>query len=253
LLNASPVRHDGKFVLYWMVASRRTRFNFGLQRALDRARELARPLVVLEALRCDYPWACERFHHFVLDGMADNAERFRPSDVYYYPYVEPQPGADKGLLSELGRHACSIVTDDFPAFMLPRMLEAAARQSAVQMEAIDSNGLLPLSAADRAFPTAHAFRRFLQRELREHLAAFPKANPLARMRLPTLTRLPAPILKRWPKAPGSVLAGSDEQLRRLPIDLHQAHRPLRRGSEPPRRRDNQRALSLPALRPSLQP
>jgi deoxyribodipyrimidine photo-lyase len=201
-----------------MVASRRTRFNFGLQHAVDLARKLARPLVVLEALRCDYRWACGRFHRFVLDGMADNARRFRRAGVYYYPYVEPRVGAGKGLLFELGRHACSVVTDDFPAFMLPRMLEAAARQSDARMEAVDSNGLLPLSAADRAFPTAYAFRRFLQRELRDHLAEFPKANPLARLQLPSLGRLSSPILKRWPKAPDSLLAGSEEQLRRLPVD-----------------------------------
>jgi deoxyribodipyrimidine photo-lyase len=218
VLNDAPVRHDGKFVLYWMVASRRTRFNFGLQHAVDRARELARPLVVLEALRCDYPWACERFHRFVLDGMADNAERFRRAGVDYYPYVEPQPDAGEGLLAELGRHACAIVTDDFPAFMLPRMVEAGARRSAVRMEAVDSNGLLPMSAADRAFPTAYAFRRFLQRNLREHLAAFPRAHPSARLHLPTLGRLPVPVLKRWPKASESLLAGSDERLWRLPID-----------------------------------
>jgi len=217
-LNTGPVRDDGKFVLYWMVASRRTRFNFGLQHAIDRARELILPLVVLEALRCDYRWACERFHRFVLDGMADNAERFRRAGVFYYPYVEPRPGAGRGLLAELSRHACLVVTDDFPAFMLPRMVEAGARQSVVRMEAVDSNGLLPLSVADRAFPTAYAFRRFLQRELREHLAAFPKANPLARLRLPTLGRLPAPILKRWPKATESLLTGSNGRLRRLPID-----------------------------------
>ena len=191
-----------------MVASRRTRFNFGLQHAVDRARELARPLVVLEALRCDYAWACERFHRFVLGGMADNAEGFRRASVYYYPYVESRPGAGKGLLAELSRHACLIVTDDFPAFMLPRMLEAAGRQSAVQVQAVDSNGLLPLSAADRAFPTAHSFRRFLQRNLREHLAAFPQANPLARLRLPKLSRLPAQILKRWPAASEKDLAGT---------------------------------------------
>jgi deoxyribodipyrimidine photo-lyase len=111
-----------------------------------------------------------------------------------------------------------IVTDDFPAFMLPRMLEAGARQADVRMEAVDSNGLLPLSAADRAFPTAHAFRRFLQRELREHLAVFPKANPLARLRLPTLGRLPAPIAKRWPAASARPLAEPDALLRTLPID-----------------------------------
>ncbi len=217
-MNDKPVRTDGKFVLYWMVASRRTRFNFGLQLAIDRARKLGRPLVVLEALRCDYPWASARFHRFVLDGMQDNAERFERAGVSYFPYVEPRPGAGKGLLSELSRRACSIVTDDFPAFMLPRMLEAGARRSEVRMEAVDSNGLLPLSATDRVFPTAYAFRRFLQRELPEHLAAFPKANPLARVKLPRLDRLPAPILARWPVASGSLLAGSADPLGLLPLD-----------------------------------
>ena len=218
VLNGSPVHHDGKFVLYWMVASRRTRFNFGLQRAVDWARELARPLVVLEALRCDYPWASERFHRFVLDGMADNATRLRKAGVYYYPYVEPQPGDGKGLLAELSRHACLVVTDDFPAFMLPRMLEAAANQSVVRLEAVDSNGLLPMRATDRVFPTAHAFRRFLQRELRKYLVEFPKENPLARLRLPVLGRFPSGILSRWPRATDKLFSASHEGLRKLPID-----------------------------------
>jgi len=40
------------------------------------ARQLARPLLVLEALRCDYPWASARFHRFILEGMRDNAAAF---------------------------------------------------------------------------------------------------------------------------------------------------------------------------------
>ena len=194
------MRTDGRFVLYWMISARRTRFNFGLQQAADHARELGKPLVVLEALRCDYPWASERFHRFVLDGMEDNAERFRRSGVHYHPYVEPRPKAGKGLLAELAGHACVVVTDDFPAFFLPRMVETAARRCPVRMEAVDSNGLLPISATDRAFPTAYGFRRFLQRELPEHLEAFPKPDPLRRLQLPERSRLPSPIGKRWPRA-----------------------------------------------------
>jgi deoxyribodipyrimidine photo-lyase len=42
---------------------------------------------VLEALRCDYPWASDRLHQFVLGGMADNQAAFARTDVLYYPYV----------------------------------------------------------------------------------------------------------------------------------------------------------------------
>ncbi len=33
--NAAPVRSEGKFVVYWMIASRRTERNFSLQRAIE--------------------------------------------------------------------------------------------------------------------------------------------------------------------------------------------------------------------------
>ena len=36
------------------------------------ADELRRPLLVFEPLRCDYRWASDRLHRFVLDGMAAN-------------------------------------------------------------------------------------------------------------------------------------------------------------------------------------
>ncbi|MCG8608697.1 deoxyribodipyrimidine photolyase, partial [bacterium] len=56
-----------------MTANRRVRYNYSLQRAVELAVELRKPLVVLEALRCGYQWASDRLHRFVLDGMSDNA------------------------------------------------------------------------------------------------------------------------------------------------------------------------------------
>ena len=68
--NPHPVRPDRKLVLYWMTSSRRLSWNFALDRAVDWARHLDRPLVILEALRCDYPWASERLHRFVAEVVA---------------------------------------------------------------------------------------------------------------------------------------------------------------------------------------
>jgi deoxyribodipyrimidine photo-lyase len=106
VLNASSVNGAGDFVLYWMIAYRRVRRNFALQRAVKWAHELNKPLVILEALRSGYPWASDRLHRFVLDGMADNARRLESRPVSYYPYVEPALDAGKGLLAALGSHDC---------------------------------------------------------------------------------------------------------------------------------------------------
>lgn len=56
---------------------------------------------------------------------------------------------------------------------------AAGRGLGVRLEQVDGNGVLPLRAADRAFPTAAAFRRHLQRTVPPFLAELPAAAPLA--------------------------------------------------------------------------
>jgi deoxyribodipyrimidine photo-lyase len=214
--NDRPVARDGHFVLYWQIAARRTRYNFALDHALARAAALDRPLVVLEALRCDYRWASDRLHRFVLDGMHDNAAAYARAGIAYHGYVEPSRGAGRGLLAALAAQACLVVTDEFPCFFLPHMIAAAAKQLPVRLEVIDGNGLLPLSQSPREFPTAYAFRRFLQRELAPHLAVTPTAAPLQRLRR-TPFALPRAIRQRWPAR--SLEALRDPQtLAALPID-----------------------------------
>jgi deoxyribodipyrimidine photo-lyase len=196
----APMNPDGQYVLYWMIAFRRAGWNFSLQRAVGLAEKLGKPLVVLEALRCDYPWASPRFHGFILDGMRENARRFSHKLVFYYPYLEDQVGAGKDLLIALARHACVVVTDDFPCFFQPKMVAAAADKIEVRMELVDSNGLMPLRAADKVFLTAASFRRFVQKELARHIRFSPEPDPFAGVALPTLAALPKEIGDRWPPA-----------------------------------------------------
>ncbi len=216
--NQAPVRDDGDYVLYWMISARRTGWNFGLERAADWARALGKPLLVLEALRCDYPWASDRLHRFVLQGMADNARRLERTRAAYYPYVERKPGEGRGLLEALAGRAAAVVTDDFPCFFLPRMVDAAAERLAVRLEKVDSNGLLPLRATDRVFLRAVDFRRFLQKTLPRHFDEMPRKNPLTRAALPVLDWLPDAVVRRWPVADVESLAADPGALAELPID-----------------------------------
>ena len=213
--NDAPVARGGEHVLYWMTAARRTHWNFALQRAVELCAALRLPLLVLEPLRVAYPWACNRFHRFVVDGMVDNRAGCEGRGVAYYPYVEPRDGAGKGLVESLATRAAAVVCDDFPAFFLPRMVEAAARRIPVRVEAVDSNGLLPIRAAARTYPTAHAFRRFLHGHLLTHWPRSPRPDPLATLPPGPMAAIPPAILARWPPAdlsrPASLVA-------RLPID-----------------------------------
>ncbi|MBL8751468.1 MAG: deoxyribodipyrimidine photolyase [Planctomycetes bacterium] len=215
--NDRPVRADGDFVLYWMIAARRRRANFALQRAAEIAKQLDRPLFVLEALRCDYRWASDRLHTFVLQGMADNAADFAAANVRYWPYVEPERGAGKGLLEALAARACAIVTDDFPCFFLPRMVAAVAKCVPVRLEAVDGNGLLPMRVGDKVFGRAFDFRRFLQKVLPAHLGEFPVGDPLRGVDGP-MADVPRGLATKWPMASPAMLAAEPKALAALPID-----------------------------------
>jgi deoxyribodipyrimidine photo-lyase len=216
--NKAPLRADGEYVLYWMIAARRAGWNFALQRAVEHAVRLGKPLVVLEALRSGYRWASERLHAFVIEGMADNARAFEGRPVTYFPYVEPKPGAGKGMVEALAARACIVVTDDAPVFFLPRVVAAAAARLPVLLEVVDGNGLVPLAATEAVFPTAFAFRRFLQAVLPAHLEGAPAPDPLAGVKLPRLTALPEEIARRWPAAPTALLEGDSDALSALAVD-----------------------------------
>lgn len=215
--NEAPLRASGEYVMYWMIAARRLNYNFALDHALAYSRELRKPILILEALRCGYPWASDRLHRFVIDGMADNQRLADKARVAYFPYVEDAPGAGRGLLQALAAKACVVVTDDFPCFFLPRMVAAAARKLPVRLDSVDSNGLLPLRATEQVYPTAFSFRRFLQKALPAHLSEFPAPSPLARYSAARVA-IPAEIGARWRSVDSGLLDGRAEIPRALPID-----------------------------------
>ncbi|MEM7048475.1 MAG: deoxyribodipyrimidine photolyase [Acidobacteriota bacterium] len=223
-VNREVVNGAGDYVLYWMIANRRTDWNFALDRAVEWAASLGKPLLILEALRCDYRWASDRFHGFVIAGMEDNRRALEAGPVAYYPYVEPTVGAGRGLLAALAERAAVVVTDEFPCFFLPRMVAAAGEGLSVRLEAVDSNGLLPLTATDRLFSRAVDFRRFLQKTLTPHLLERPRSDPWSTYEAPPWSGpLPAAVTDRWPVAEPASL-----DLASLPID----HRVTVVASEP---------------------
>ena len=209
-VNSAPENGRGRYVLYWMIAARRTRWNFALDHAIARAKQLDKSLLIVEPLRCDYPWASDRLHAFVMQGMVDNAAACARAGVTYVSYVEPKLGAGRGLLAALAKQAALVVTDEFPCFFLPRMVAAAGRALDVRLEQVDGNGILPLRATGKAHSTAAAFRWHWQKEIHPHLLLMPSATPLSRLPEPLKgAELPRGVASKWPSA---------ATLAQLPID-----------------------------------
>jgi deoxyribodipyrimidine photo-lyase len=201
-----------------MTGYRRLGWNFALQRAAETARALNKPLVILEILQIDYPYASHRLHRFILEGMAERARDLRDSSVLHYPFVEAEEGEARGLLPALASHACSVVADDYPAFFLPRVVNAAGARLEARLEVVDSNGLFPMAAADRTFTAAYHFRRFLQKNLAEYLGEAPEEDPLSEPLPAGEGVIHSDILGGWPPTSGPLLEGDGSVLGALPLD-----------------------------------
>lgn len=205
VLIPAPARPEARYVLYWMTATRRLEDNFALDRALAWCAELGKPLLIFEALRADYRWASPRHHRVILDAMAEHQAVLSKHGVRYFPYVEGEAGAGKGLLAALEAEACVTITDRHPGFFFPRMLESARQQCRGRLEAVDSVGLLPLDAAPGPLPSAYVLRRRLQKNLPTFLAAPASALPLARYKAGAAS-IPRALLARWAPATATELA-----------------------------------------------
>lgn len=150
---------SGQFVLYWMQMFRRLHANHALDHALQLCREWGKPLVVYEGLKLNYPWASDRHHTFILQGMRDNAEAAKRLGVSYWPFVETPSDPGHGLLKKLAARACAIVTDDYPAFITPAHNRAIANRCDIPVILVDSNSIVPLSLLGEPVPSAAVLRR----------------------------------------------------------------------------------------------
>ncbi len=105
-LNDRPVR-KGRYVLYWMQASQRARYNHALEYALVRANELGLPPLVCFGLTADYPEAAARHYRFMLEGIREVASQLEARTV---PFVL-RIGEPSGVAIDLAREAALVVCD----------------------------------------------------------------------------------------------------------------------------------------------
>ena len=201
----SRPRPGGEFVLYWMQTTQRAHDNFALNFAIEQADTLGLPLQVYHGLRHDYPWASDRIHTWILEGVIDLYAGFAARGINYAFWLDegtesytqwPAGGRDaaaapvhrspltvhRSLLAQLADRAALVVTDFFPTFIVPRQVRSLRGDVATPVIAVDSATLVPMAYHKKEHGNARGIRPVLMEALPHYL--WPVDNPSPRVQRP---------------------------------------------------------------------
>lgn len=198
--NAKPVNENGDYVLYWMSINRRLNYNFALEYAVAWANKLKKPLLIYEGLSCDIPWASDRFHKFLIEGMHENATECDRLGISCYTYVEFNPGEGEGLVENLIQNSCLTIADEFPVYIIRPYNRLMSSKANVPYITVDSNGLIPLGLTEKEPYSAFFFRMTMQKYFKEAFLNPPKENPLDDVIIKNQVQLSDHFLNKYPDA-----------------------------------------------------
>lgn len=171
-LNDAEKSPNSKYVLYWMQMFKRTTYNHALIYSIRQANELQLPLVVYEGLKYYYPWANDRLHTFILEGVEEKRRTFENLGIRYIFYLQKDKNDPKQTVAKLAKDAALIVTDDFPCFIIPGHNQTIAEKARVPVFTVDSNGIIPMSKFDKEEYAAFTIRPKINRILPDYLKPF---------------------------------------------------------------------------------
>ena len=159
---------------------KRTSHNHALSFAIQQANERKLPLVVYEGLKYYYPWASDRIHTFILEGVEEKRQAFAKLGIRYVFYLQKDDKSPKDTVARIAKDATLIVTDDFPCFIIPKHNAAIVKRAEIPVFAVDSNGVIPMSKFEKEEYAAYTIRPKIKRILSEYLKPFAEEKIIVR-------------------------------------------------------------------------
>lgn len=215
--NEKSINPEGEYVLYWMQINRRLQYNYALEYAVALANKYEKPLLIYEGLNVDYPWACDRFHTFIMQGMKENQRIVKEEGINFFSFVETSPDEGKGLLYALATQATAVVSDEYPVFIIKAHNEKVSKKLNIPYITVDSNGIIPLGLTEKDPYSAYLFRKTMQAHFVEGFTHPPKENPLANLVNKDEVKLPNSFTEKYAPA-GQRLSNILKTVSGLPIN-----------------------------------
>ncbi|MHC4871534.1 MAG: deoxyribodipyrimidine photo-lyase [Planctomycetota bacterium] len=142
LLNNCEIRDNG-YILYWMQADQRERFNPALEYAVLLANKLNKKLLVCFGITPNYPEATLRHYAFMIEGLQDVSDAFQKRDINLK--IELKPPAE--LAIELAEKAAAVVTDRGYTFVQVEWRCETAQKISCPLIQIEGGVVVPVETA----------------------------------------------------------------------------------------------------------
>jgi deoxyribodipyrimidine photo-lyase len=164
-LNLREIPKGGRYIIYWAQMNRRVSSNRGLEFAISMANQLQLPVVFYEAITCSYPYASDRFHTFLLEGVPATARQLRALGIGYLFHLRRRRSDPNDALYRLAAEAAVVVTDDYPTFIAREHNSSVPAKLAVPYYAVDSSCIVPMDNFTKQEHAAYTIRPKIKKVL----------------------------------------------------------------------------------------
>ena len=168
-LNSAPVPTNGRYILYWSQVNRRVDSNPALRFAVELANEHDLPVLFYEGLTCQYPFASDRFHTFVLEGVPETARRAQLRGAGYVFHLRRRQSDPNDAVYRLALEAAAVVTDDYPLFPGSVYNTSVASKLQVPFYAVDGSCIVPMAHFSKQEYAAYTIRPKINKLLDQYL------------------------------------------------------------------------------------
>jgi len=173
VLSEAPIR-ERDFVLYWMQASQRARFNHALEYAARQADALKVPLVVGFGLHAGYPEANARHFAFMLQGLQETEAALRERGITLA--VRKAPPDEAAL--EFSHRACMVVCDRGYLRHQKQWRERVAREADCRVVQVETDVVVPVEvASEKEEYAARTIRPKLHKHIDDYLVDLQESGP----------------------------------------------------------------------------
>ena len=172
-LNQAPWADQGEYVLYWSQMNRRVTANHALTYAVHLANKHNLPVLFYEGLTCSYPYASDRFHAFIMQGVPDTTQALKKLGIGYVFYLRRGKRDPDDVFYQLAKKAAAVVTDDYPVFVAHTHNESVLAKLAIPYEVVDSSCVVPMAHFEKQEYAAYTIRPKIKRVLADCLKAVP--------------------------------------------------------------------------------